>query len=330
MQRIIQDIKEQTFQNVYLLFGEEDYLRKQYREKLCNALIDVTDTMNFSRYEGKDVDQNEIVDLAGTLPFFAEHRVIFLSKTGWFKNANDRMADFLKTVPDTTYMIFEEEEVDKRGKMYKSASSNGYAAEFKEQDEQTLKKWVMGLLKKENKMISPAALNLFLEKTGTDMENIKRELEKLVCYKMQEEGIAAEDVEAICTNRVQNHIFDMIEDVAKGKQKEALTLYYDLLSLKEPPMRILFLIARQFNILLQVKELKQKGYDGRLIAEKTGLRAGFICNKYIDQSNRFTYAFLRQAVEACVSADEDVKTGKMGDVMSVELLIVQFSSKTVQ
>lgn len=327
MQRIIQDMKEQRFKNVYLLYGEEDYLRRQYREKLCNALIDSSDTMNYTRREGKDIDQNEIVDLAGTLPFFAEHRVIFLSKTGWFKNANERMADFIKTIPDTTYLIFEEEEVDKRGKMYKAVNSTGYAAEFKEQDEQTLKKWIMGMLKKEDKTISPAALNLFLEKTGSDMENIKRELEKVICYTLQSDGISTEDVEAICTNRVQNHIFEMIENVAKGRQKEALALYYDLLALKEPPMRILFLIARQFNFLLQVKELRQKGYDGRVIAEKTGLRAGFVCNKYIDQSNRFTYAFLRQAVEDCVHADEAVKTGKMGDVMSVELLIVQFSSK---
>ena len=51
----------------------------------------------------------------------------------------------------------------------------------------------------------------------------------------------------------------MVGAVAEKNQKKALELYYDLLTLKEPPMRILFLIARQFNILLQVKELRRKG-----------------------------------------------------------------------
>lgn len=326
MQRIIQDLKNKTFSNVYLLFGDEAYLRKQYRDKLRDALCDAGDTMNYARYEGKDIDQNEIIDLVNTLPFFAQHRVIQIQNSGWFKTANDRLADMIKNMPETTYLILEESEVDKRGKLYKAVTARGYAAECKEQDEATLKKWIMGMLKKENKQISAAALEVFLEKTGADMENIKRELEKLVCYTMDREGIMPEDVEAICTTRVQNHIFEMIEAIALGKQKKALELYYDLLSLKEPPIRILFLIGRQFNLLLQVKELRQRGCDGRTIAEKTGLRAGFITNKYIEQSKRFQLSFLRKAVEDCVEADEDIKTGRMGDIMSVELLIIKYSS----
>lgn len=326
MQHIIEDLKNKTFSNVYLIFGEEAYLRKQYRDKLRDALCDAGDTMNYAKYEGKDIDQNEVADLVNTLPFFAERRVILIQNSGWFKASNDRIVDIIKNIPESTYLIIEEGEVDKRGKLYKAVTSKGYAAECKAPDEATLKKWIAGMLKKENKQISMAAVDLFLDKTGADMENIKRELEKLVCYTMDKDAILPEDVEMICTTRVQNHIFDMIEAIAVGQQKKALNLYYDLLSLKEPPIRILFLIGRQFNLLLQVKELKQKGYDGRTIAEKTGLRAGFITNKYIDQSKRFTVQFLRQAVEDCVAADEAIKTGKMGDVMSVELLIIQYSS----
>lgn len=325
MQHIIEDLKNKTFSNVYLLFGEEAYLRKQYRDKLRDALCDASDTMNYAKYEGKDIDQNEVADMVNTLPFFSERRVILIQNSGWFKTSNDKIADLIKNMPETTYLIMEESEVDKRGKLYKAVTAKGYAAECKEQDEATLKKWIAGLLKKEYKQISMAAVDLFLEKTGADMENIKRELEKLVCYTMNKDAIMPDDVEAICTTRVQNHIFEMIEAIAVGQQKKALNLYYDLLSLKEPPIRILFLIGRQFNLLLQVKELKQKGYDGRTIAEKTGLRAGFITNKYIDQSKRFTMSFLRQAVEDCVVADEAIKTGKMGDVMSVELLIIRYS-----
>lgn len=325
MQHIVEDLKNKTFSNIYLLFGEEAYLRRQYREKLCGALCDVKDTMNYAKYEGKDINQNEVLDLVNTLPFFAERRVVLVQNSGWFKNGNDRIADAMKNIPATTFLIFEEAEVDKRGKLYKAVTKKGYAAECKAPDEATLKKWIAGILKNEKKQITVEAAELFLEKTGADMENIKRELEKLICYTMHKEAIMPEDVEMICTTRVQNHVFEMIEAIAMGAQKKALNLYYDLLALKEPPIRILFLIGRQFNLLLQVKELKQKGYDGRTIAEKTGLRAGFITNKYLEQSKRFTMPFLRQAVEDCVTADEMIKTGKMGDVMSVELLIIQYS-----
>lgn len=326
MKRIIQDIKEGTFVHVYLLYGEEAYLRKQYRDKLKSALVSPDDTMNCSIYAGKDINANEVVDMAGTMPFFAERRVIVIENSGWMKTGNEKMVDFLKHIPETTYMIFVEEEVDKRSKLFKAVSSNGYAAVCDVQDENTLKKWIMGLLKKENKLITPDALNLLLDRTGTDMENIRHEVEKLICYKYEEEGITAKDVEELCTVRVQNKIFDMVEAVADKKQKQALDLYYDLLALKEAPLKILALIARQFNILLQVREMKAKGYDDNTIAQKTGLNAYFLKKKYIPQAMRFKQEQLMEAVSECVQADEDVKTGRMSDLMSVELIIVGLSN----
>ena len=280
MKRIAQDIKNNQFSKVYLLYGEEAYLRKQCRDNLINALSDTNDAMNRSIYAGKDIDANEVADMANTMPFFAERRVIVVENSGWFKSGNDRITEVVKSLPDTTCMIFVEEEMDKRGKLYKACTANGYAAQCTVQDEATLKKWVMGLLKKENKLITPDALNLLLDKTGANMENIKREVEKLVCYKYYEEGITAADVEELCIVQIQNKIFDMVEAVAQKDQKTALALYYNLLALKEAPMKILALIARQFNMLLQVKEMKQKGYQESAIASQTGLNAYYLKKKY--------------------------------------------------
>ena len=83
-------------------------------------------------------------------------------------------------------------------------------------------------------------------------------------------------------------------------------------------------MCRQFNLLLQVKELKNKGLDAGSIGEKTGL-AGFIARKYVAQAAKFREADLRKALSDCVDAEEAVKTGRMNDVMSVELLIVKYS-----
>ena len=325
MKRIIQDIKSEQFSNVYLLFGEEAYLRKQYRDKLKSALIAADDSMNFSAFAGKDINVNEVVDLAGTLPFFAERRVIVIENSGWMKAGNDRIVELIKDLPDTTFVIFVEEEVDKRNKLYKAIGQKGYAASFEVQDETTLQKWIMGLLKKENKRITGDALNLLLDRTGTDMESIAKEVEKLICYKYYDEGSTKQDVEELCTVRIQNKIFDMVEAVADKKQKQALDLYYDLLALKEAPMKILALIARQFNLLLQVREMKMKGYDEASIAQKTGLNPYFLKKKYLPQASRFKLEQLQHAVKSCVQADEDVKTGRVPDLLSVELIIVGLS-----
>lgn len=324
MQRLVQDIKTGQFNHIYLLYGEEAYLRRQYRDRLKEAVIG-DDTMNYHYYEGRDISIGQMIDQAETLPFFAEKRLIILENSGLFKSGGEQLAEYLSAPAQTVYFIFVETEVDKRSRLYKTVSSKGCAVEFAVQDESTLKRWILGMVKKENKKISEPALNFLLEKTGTDMENIRKETEKLFCYCLNKEAVTEADIEEICTKRIGNHIFDMVSAIADKKQKRALELYYELLAQKEPPMRILFLIARQFNLLLQVKELKGKGYQNKAIGEKVGL-PGFIAGKYVTQGSRFKTQELRDAVEACVAAEEAIKTGKMNDNMSVEMLIIKYSS----
>ena len=102
-----------------------------------------------------------------------------------------------------------------------------------------------------------------------DMETIRTELEKLISYTMGQEVVTREDIEAVTTVQVTDkEIFDMVTAIVTGKTKTAMDLYEDLLTLKEPPMRILFLIARQFNQILLVKEMMASGNDKSAIASE--------------------------------------------------------------
>ena len=62
--------------------------------------------------------------------------------------------------------------------MYKAVKSCGRIVEFAKQDEKTLMRWAAGILAKEGRKIRPGDMELFLTKTGTDMGNIRMELEK--------------------------------------------------------------------------------------------------------------------------------------------------------
>lgn len=325
MQKIANDIKEARFKQVYLLYGEEDYLRKQYRDRLTRALADPEDTMNYHYFEGKDTVPEKLIDLAETMPFLAERRVIVVENSGFFKSSQDKLADYLKELPDTTVFVFVEEQVDKRGRLFKACKDNGYAAEFSVQDEQVLKRWILGMVQKEGKKITQRALDEFLVRTGTDMANISSELEKLFCYTLEKEDIDSADVDAVCIRQINSRIFEMIEKVSAKQQRAALDLYYDLIALKEPPMRILFLVARQYNLLLQTKSLRMKGCDNKAIGSALSL-APFIASKYMSQAAKFDIDELKAALKECVAAEESVKTGKMADTLAVELLIVGLSS----
>lgn len=198
MKSLNEDLKTGNFSQIYLLYGEENYLKKQYKERFVKALLPEGDTMNYAHYEGKGIDVREVIDLAETMPFFAERRVFVFENTGFFKSAaGAELADYLKELPETAYFLFVEEEVDKRGKMYKAVKSKGRAVELPFQDENTLKRWVAGQIGRENKRITETDLVYFLNKVGIDMGNITKELEKLFCYALERDVITREDIDAV-------------------------------------------------------------------------------------------------------------------------------------
>lgn len=321
MQVLNQDIKEKEFKRMYLLFGDEPYLIGNYKKRLREAIAG-DDTMNYNYFEGKNPDVREIISLADTMPFFADRRLILIDGSGFFKSAQDELAAYLPNMPDTTCMVFCENEVDKRNKLYKKVKDLGYAAELKKQDSDQLMRWAAGILGKDGKKITRQVMEYFLERTGDDMENIRTEIEKLICYTMGRDVITKEDVEAVGTVHVTNRIFEMVTAIVAGNTKKAMDLYEDLLTLKEPPMRILFLIARQFNQLLQVKELLTTGNGKGEIASKLKVPP-FAAGKLIAQAKAFSREQILSYVQLCVESEEAVKTGRLSDRLAVELLIAR-------
>lgn len=325
MLQLKQDITNQSFRRCYLLYGEEDYLRKQYKDNLIKALVPEGDDINFNAYSGKDINIAQIIDQAETMPFFADRRVILIEDSGLCKAGGEQLAEYLPQCPETTLIIMVEAQADKRSKLFKAFSEHGRVCEFVVQQENTLRTWIKSKISNEGKTIDTAAITLLLERTGTDMMTISTELEKLISYTMDKKAISVSDVEEITTVSAGSKIFDMIEAMANKKQSVALEMYYDLLSHKETPYGILSLIGRQFNLMLQVKELMNMGYGGGRIAQKLGM-APFIEKKYEKQAAGYKTERIRAALEACVHADESVKIYGMDARMCVELLIIEYSA----
>lgn len=325
MKSIQEDIKTGNYKQVYLFFGEETYLKQQYKQKLLSALNPEGDIMNFSRYEGKGIQVREVIDLCETMPFFAEYRVILVENSGFFKNKCEELADYMKELPDYVRLLFVESEVDKRSRMYKAVKNCGRIVEFARQDEKSLMRWAAGILGREGRKITQRDMELLLTKTGTDMGNLRMELEKLITYTMGRDVVTAKDIEDVCTTQTANKIFDMVRFVTERNQKRALELYYDLLTLREPPMRILFLLAKQFRQLLLTKKLTAEGISGQELSSRLGVPS-FVVRNLSSCARAYTVEELEGAVKDFVDAEEAVKTGQLGDVLSVELLIVKYST----
>lgn len=324
MKIILDHIKNQSFKSMYLLYGEERYLVTQFKDNLKKAIIG-DDSMNYSYYEGEKLSIKEILATADTMPFFAERRLIVIENSGFFKNQAEEFAEYIKNgLPEYLHIVFVETDVDKRSKMYKAVNSAGYVAEMKIQTENDLIKWITGKLAKENKHIEIQTASYLIAKVGMELSNINSEITKLICYCYDRPVITVKDIDAICTTQIQNKIFDMITAISLKKQKEALDMYYDLLLLREPPMKILALIVRQFNMLLQTKEFTEKRIDNKTMASKLGV-APFLIPKLMNQAKSFTIEQLKEALEFSAIMETDFKSGRIEDKLAVEMIIIKYS-----
>ncbi len=320
-----EDILSGNFKCCYLIYGDEAYLRLQNRDKIVKALGGTESSMNFNRYEGDNINPLEIIDMAETMPFLSDRRIILVENSGFFKNGCPELAEYLKASSETTILIFVEKDVDKRKDIYKALSKTGFEIDCSTQDDDMLKRWIASRFSGEGKKISPRAQAVLLDRVGTDMSNLATEIEKLICYCLDRNEITEEDISAVCANYLTSRIFDMTDAISSQDQRRAIELYYDLLALKEPPAKILALITRQFNIMLQIKEMTENRRDKAQMASALKI-APFLVGKYQAWARSFSFDQLRQALELCASNDEAVKTGKLDYVISVEMVIIGCTS----
>ena len=321
MKKINSDIKSNTFERTYLIFGEESYLRSSYLSKLKSAIAGQGDSMNVNLFDGPGIDEASVIDICETLPFFSDRRLVILRNSLFFKNQTEKIADYIKEgLPDYLCLVFNEDEVDKRSRMFKAVNSAGYCAECKSPDDKTLIQWIVRSFMKSGKKIRVSEAEKLLARLGPDMWTLSGEIHKLIDYSDGRDEVNESDIEAIASSNPSDAIFKMIEHIASGKNEEALRLYYDLLTLNEPPIKIISLIGREYRLILEAKELTNS--RERDIAGQIGVPP-FALKKYASIGERFSRDALLQLIKKCREIDYEVKSGQISDRLGVELLIMR-------
>lgn len=326
MKRIDEDIKTQQFKKVYLLYGEQAYLRNQYRDKLIKALIGDDDTMNYARFEGDGVDVAEVIGFADTMPFLSERRVVLIEDSGLFNSACDELAAYIPNIPDTTVVVFAETKADKRLKLYKAVKEHGYIAEFVELSDADLRRWILGYLARAGRKITERAMEVFMSRVGSDMLHIRNEMDKIISYTHGREAIYPEDVDAVIPVLIEDRIFAMLDAIMNARREEAIALYSDLLKLREPAAKVLFMIERQLRMLMHIKELAAERNSPDAIAGIIKEKP-YSVRKALPQANRRSMTWLSAALASCADTDEAVKSGLMDAQIGVELLIIELSER---
>lgn len=323
-----QNIKSGNFSRAYLFFGPEAFLMRHWQKRLTEAALGTDTSMASLNLEtfNESTPVSDIIASAQTLPFMAEHRIIILKNSGLFdagkKEDADEIADFLPHIPESTVIIFIEEKVDKRLKLFKRLKEIGFIGEAATPKPNELAEWAAKLCASRGKSLSRSAANYLINNVENDMQFLFTELEKLIAYVGENAQITNEDIDAVCTKSLDVKIFDLMKAVGTGNARTAISLYKGLIALKESPFMILAMIARQYRFYLQCQDLAKNGMATKAIAAQLGLHP-FAAENFVAESRRIPTQALLCALNECLNTDYAVKTGQMGDVAAVEFLIIK-------
>lgn len=317
--------------NVFLFYGEETYLAHQklklWREKFEEKY---EGDMNIAQLEGKGLLAGDLESDIQSTPFLADKRLVivkdFLDKGS--KDEQKKVGDILeKEVPDFCILVFSEDKMpDKRSSLFKKLNKIGNLEEFMPLMGHSLSKWIMDKAD-EKKMKIPMQMADYLgQVAGSDLWNLENELEKLKMFSL-EKPITKEAIDDLVHPNLTTTIFKFTDYLAHRNTKGSLHTLHILLDSGEDIVKILFMIVRHFRILIQVKDLVDRGTRKPDIVSKLKQHPYTIATT-IKQSPNFSPQTLREIYEALLQIDIDLKTGKIkmlaDDKKEVLLALEQF------
>ncbi|RXE59862.1 DNA polymerase III subunit delta [Acetivibrio mesophilus] len=329
------EIKNENLNKLYLFCGEEEYLKKFYLGKIEEIILRDDQTgLNKIAIEGR-AESSKIIEACETMPFFGEKKLVVVKKSELFNskksssskdNKKDELIEYLQNIPPYTCLVFYEEDIDKRLKMVAAVKKYGMMVEFPFQKPPELVKWAMKVFRSYNKVIDENTASYLIDICETGMTEILNEINKVILYLGDRPEVAIDDIKKVCTKSIKSRIFDLIDAIAERKLDTALKLLNDMMILKEPLPKILFMIAKQLRQLLELKLLCSKGMDGKEACSKMGLNP-YVAKKMIRQTSCFSQDKLKKAIQEALELDLSIKTGRINDRTAVEILICNLAAE---
>lgn len=325
--REIKKIKSEGPARLYLLYGEEDYLRESFFSQLLSVSIpEGEDSFSFKRFEGPELDVSAFLIALDQMPFMTERTFILLKDVDInHVKDSDGLLSALKIIPDYCTVCFVQNSqysLDGRIKLVKYIKDQGCALYFTNQDSSDLKRWVSKRFSALNKSISSDAAERLIFVSGDLMNRLIPEIEKIAAFSSGPE-ITVEDVNAVATHIPEADVFEMIGYISEKQFNPALHILSELLrNTDNSPIAILSAIGYQFRRLFGIKIAMAQRLPKSDIMEIFSIRWENIANRTISSAKKFTLDSLRMILEKCAECEYRMKSSGEDEIQILKEVVL--------
>ncbi len=322
---LISGLKQRKVLPLYLFFGEEEFLIREALELLIETVVDPgARDFNFNTLYCRDTPAHDIVNLAQTLPFMAEKRLVIAREVdAWKAGDLEELLPYLKDPSPSTCLalVSNQARYDKKA-VVSAVEANGGVVRFFPLLDREIIGWINGWAKGRGIVLQTEAAHYLWQTIGNELQALGNELQKVEIYAKGKKTITLDDMKTVVGDFREYTSFDLAAALGQKNRDRAFLILSRLLQEGEQPVGLLGAVAWNFRRLLQAKSLEASGLGSDEVMKKLRIvfhQAGL----FKEQMRRYRQDELRGALSVLLSTDRALKSGGLNGKLVLERMILK-------
>lgn len=315
------------------MYGLESILIDERINNIIAELSPNHDDNLISKYDMKETPIQFVIEDALMPSLLGDKKIIicddafFLSSSIYktiFENDLEALLKYIKNANDNTYIIFKvkADSLDERKKIVKELKKNSTIFEAKKLETYDLVDKIYKKILDNGYNISKKNVQYLIGRGGHIYSNLENEIQKLFMYKLDSKEILEEDITNLVTKRIEENIFDLIENIVNKNYEKIFEIYYELLLNNEEIVKIIIMLANKYRLLYQTKILSAMGYSEKDMAAKLKVHP-YPVKLAVQKGKTLTEEQLLNYLYDLSELDIKIKTGKIDKNIAMELFFLQ-------
>lgn len=324
----------------HILYGQDSFSVKEALDEIKQGLGDPQLlSTNTTMFDGQKLTLPELLAACDTIPFLAEHRLVVVQgllsrfdpprggRQSRRPAAGDRqvepwlgLKDYATTMPASTALVLVDGVVDRNNALLKALAPAAKDREFRPLSDDALLDWVMRRVKKLGGQMSAPAAKTLVSLVGGNLWVMSSEMEKLCLY-ARGRTIEDRDVRLQTSSAREFTVFNLVDAVMERRAPVAIQLLHQLSMEGAAAPFVLFMLTRQFRLLLRMKDLTGLRLQTWELAGRLGVPSGAV-SRMLQQQAAYSVKRLEDTYRKLLETDISIKTGKWDGEQALELLIV--------
>lgn len=322
---LISNLKQRKVLPLYLFFGEEEFLIREALDLIVETVVDPgARDFNFNALYCRDTPAADIVNLAQTLPFMAEKRLVIAREIDALKAADlEELLPYLNDPSPSTCLVLVSNQAryDKKS-VLSAVESRGGVVRFYPLLDRELVAWINGWAKARGLSLQNDAAHYLWQTIGNDLQSLGNELQKVEIFARGKKALTVDDMKTVVGDFREYSSFDLAAALGQKNRDRALLILSRLLQEGEQPVGLLGAIAWNFRRLLQAKSMEGAGLGPDEIVKK--LRIIFHqAGQFKEQMRRYRQDELRDALGVLLAADRALKSSGLNGKLVLERMILR-------